>query len=153
MSPGSPPPAGTTEPGGDHDTSPLLWDQHCCLPLSPAADIAPLLRFREIGAAFVSVNAGYAPNDADSTLAILESFRRQLAADERFRLGGSADDVERAHADGRLAVAFDLEDANPLDGGSNWSSAITGWECARWCPRTTTATRRDQGAWTPRTRA
>jgi membrane dipeptidase len=98
------------------DLPPLLWDQHCCLPLLPDADVTPLLRFREAGASFVSVNVGYAPNDADSTLAILDSFRRQLTADERFLLAGSADDVKTAHASGRLAVGFDLEDANPLDG-------------------------------------
>lgn len=95
---------------------PMLWDQHCCLPLAPTADVRDLLRFREIGAGFVSVNVGYAPNDADSTLTILESFRRQIAADERFLLAASAADVDAAHASGRLAVAFDLEDANPLDG-------------------------------------
>lgn len=98
------------------DLPPLLWDQHCCLPLTPDADIGHLLRFREIGASFVSVNVGYAPNDADSTLKILESFRRQLTMDERFLLAASATDVATAHASGRLAVAFDLEDANPLDG-------------------------------------
>jgi membrane dipeptidase len=95
---------------------PMLWDQHCCLPLLPTADVSPLLRFHEIGAGFVSVNVGYAPSDADSTLAVLESFRRQLGADERFLLAGSADDVRTAYAGGRLAVAFDLEDAGPLEG-------------------------------------
>ncbi|MDN3352365.1 membrane dipeptidase [Actinomadura sp. DC4] len=94
----------------------MLWDQHCALPLSPSADVADLLRFREIGAGFMSVNVGYAPNDADSTLAILKSFRRQLSDDERFLLAASAEDVLTAHAQDRLAVAFDLEDANPLDG-------------------------------------
>jgi membrane dipeptidase len=96
--------------------APLLWDQHCCLPLTPTADVGDLLRFREIGASFVSANVGYAPSDADTTLAILESFRRQVAGDARFLLAGSADDVTAAHAQGRLAVAFDLEDANPLEG-------------------------------------
>ena len=95
---------------------PLLWDQHCCLPLTPDADVGDLLQFQEIGASFVSVNVGYAPNDADSTLTTLESFRRQLTADQRFLLAGSAADVVTAQASGRLAVAFDLEDANPLDG-------------------------------------
>ncbi|MCO5986603.1 dipeptidase [Actinoallomurus spadix] len=98
------------------DLQPLLWDQHCCLPLRPDADVGHLLRFQEIGGSFVSVNVGYAPNDADSTLRILESFRRQLATDQRFLLAGSAADVVTAQATGRLAVAFDLEDANPLDG-------------------------------------
>jgi membrane dipeptidase len=105
-----------TEPASTDNLPPLLWDQHCCLPLTPAADVGDLLRFREIGASFVSVNVGYAPNDAESTLAILGSFRRQLAADERFLLAGSAADVVTAQASGRLAVAFDLEDAGPLDG-------------------------------------
>jgi membrane dipeptidase len=95
---------------------PMLWDQHCCLPLTPDADVGPLLRFRDIGASFVSVNVGYRPNDADETLRVLDSFRRQIAADERLLLAGSAADVVAAHEAGRLAVAFDLEDANPLDG-------------------------------------
>jgi membrane dipeptidase len=130
-----------------------MWDQHCCLPLTPTADVGNLLRFREIAASFVSANVGYAPSDADTTLAILESFRRQVADDARFLLAGSADDVTAAQAQGRLAVAFDLEDANPLEGRPELSRATTSWAYGRWCPRTTTATRRDRGAWTARAAA
>jgi membrane dipeptidase len=95
------------------DVLPLLWDQHCCLPLTPDADVGQLLRFRDVGASFVSVNVGYRPNAADATLRVLDSFRRQVAADERLLLASSADDVVAAQVSGRLAVAFDLEDANP----------------------------------------
>lgn len=94
----------------------LVWDQHCCLPLRPDADVRQLLRFRAVGASCVSVNVGYAPHDAEQTLAILTSFRRQLAADDRFLLAATAADVVAAHAAGRLAVVFDLEDAGPLGG-------------------------------------
>jgi hypothetical protein len=48
---------------------PLLWDQHCCLPLSPAAEVGQLLRFQEIGASFVSANVGYAPTRSGASSA------------------------------------------------------------------------------------
>jgi membrane dipeptidase len=64
----------------------------------------------------VSVNVGYAPHDAEAALAVLGSFRRQVDRDDRFVLAASTDDIAYAHAEGRLAVGFDLEDSNPLDG-------------------------------------
>lgn len=95
----------------------VLWDQHCCLPLLPDADITPLLRYLDIGASYVSVNVGYAPHGIESTIEVLSSFRRQvLDAPEHFRLTTSATDVLSAREEGRLAVGFDLEDTNPLGG-------------------------------------
>lgn len=94
----------------------LIWDQHGALPLSATAQVQPLLEFLAAGVSCVSVNVGYAPQDTAGTLAILESFRRQLGADDRFLLATSPADVQAAHSAGRLAVVFDLEDANPLGG-------------------------------------
>lgn len=93
-----------------------LWDQHCCLPVDPAASVDPLARSLRGGAGFASVNVGYAPHDAAASLAVLRSFRRQIEADDRFRLAGTVPEIVSAQADERLAVAFDLEDSRPLDG-------------------------------------
>ncbi|GAA3543132.1 membrane dipeptidase [Amycolatopsis ultiminotia] len=95
----------------------LVWEQHCCLPLDPDTDVGALWRYAEAGASFVSVNVGYAPHDVAETIRVLSGFRRQLLArPDRYVLARTADDVREAKATGRLAVAFDLEDTNPLGG-------------------------------------
>ncbi|MBB1152215.1 MULTISPECIES: dipeptidase [Amycolatopsis] len=93
-----------------------VWEQHCCLPLDPDADVDALWRYAEAGASFVSVNAGYAPHGIADTIRVLSGFRRQLLArPDRYLLARTAGDVRAAKATGRLAVAFDLEDTRPLD--------------------------------------
>ncbi|WP_426513986.1 dipeptidase [Dactylosporangium sp. McL0621] len=90
----------------------LLWEQHCCLPLSTGADVGQLARYQRPGGSFVSVNVGYAPHGAGEVLGLLESWRRRIAADERLGLAAGLDDIGA----GRVAVAFDLEDSGPLEG-------------------------------------
>ncbi|ONF72156.1 dipeptidase [Amycolatopsis keratiniphila] len=95
----------------------VVWEQHCCLPLDPDADVDALWRYAESGASFVSVNVGYAPHDVAATIRVLSGFRRKLfARPDRYVLARTAEDVRAAKATGRLAVAFDLEDTNPLGG-------------------------------------
>jgi microsomal dipeptidase-like Zn-dependent dipeptidase len=98
---------------------PLLWEQHCCLPLSPAADVGELARYRRPGGSFASVNVGYAPHSGADVLGLLDAWRRAIAADDRLGLATSVEDVDAAHRTGGVAVAFDLEDSGPLDGDLN----------------------------------
>lgn len=94
-----------------------VWEQHCCLPLDPDTDVDVLWRYAEAGASFVSVNVGYAPHDVEDTIKVVSGFRRRLLArPDRYVLARTTDDVRAAEATGRLAVAFDLEDTNPLGG-------------------------------------
>ncbi|MEZ0165623.1 dipeptidase [Kineococcus sp. LSe6-4] len=95
---------------------PLLWEQHCCLPLTPQADVGQLARYARPGGAFVSVNVGYAPHSADDVHAITRSWRDRLDADPRFTPVATAADVDRAAAHDQIAIAFDLEDSAPLQG-------------------------------------
>jgi membrane dipeptidase len=95
----------------------LVWEQHCCLPLDPDTDVDELWRYAEAGASFVSVNVGYAPHGIADTITVLSAFRRHvLTHPDRYVLAASVEDVRRAKASGRLAVAFDLEDTRPLGG-------------------------------------
>ncbi|WP_372671804.1 dipeptidase [Amycolatopsis kentuckyensis] len=95
----------------------LVWEQHCCLPLDPDTDVEMLWRYAEAGASFVSVNVGYAPHGIADTIRVLSGFRDQLLdRPERYVLVRTTEDVRAAEATGRLAVAFDLEDTNPLGG-------------------------------------
>ncbi|NNH74854.1 membrane dipeptidase [Nocardia uniformis] len=88
-----------------------LWEQHCCLPLLPRADITELARY-PVGT-YLSVNIGYAPQTTADALALVHQFRRDALADGRFRLVEKMSDTE---PDGHLALAFDLEDSGPLGG-------------------------------------
>lgn len=94
----------------------LLWDQHACLPLQAGTDIGVLSRFARPGPTFVSVNAGYSPHSFADSVALLEYYRNAIAGRPDLEVIAAVDDIETAGAAGRIAVAFDLEDSNPLDG-------------------------------------
>jgi membrane dipeptidase len=94
----------------------LLWEQHCCLPLTPAADVSELTRYSRPGGAYVSVNVGYAPHSKQQALGFLEQFRTGVHDDERLHLAQSVLDIDAAQVAGRTVVAFDLEDSGPLEG-------------------------------------
>lgn len=107
----------------------VVWEQHCCLPLSPDADVAELLRYRrpgtEVGSAAggtatrgacVSVNVGYAPHAAAEVFKLLDAFGGRIAAQPGLTLVGAMADVAAATTRGEVAVIFDLEDSGPLEG-------------------------------------
>ena len=96
----------------------LVWDQHGCLPLRPDADaIDRLVLYRRAGVDHVSVNVGFDVTSALETLKVLAAFRRGvLDRPDDFVLVSTAADVHEAKAGGRLAVSFDLEGTEPLDG-------------------------------------
>ncbi|MEU3526410.1 membrane dipeptidase [Streptomyces sp. NPDC038707] len=95
---------------------PLLWEQHCCLPLRRQADVGELARYRRPGGSFVSVNVGYVPHGAADVTGLITSWRQRIAEDHRLRPAGSVEDIEAAARAGDVAVAFDLEDSGPLEG-------------------------------------
>lgn len=96
----------------------LIWDAHGCLPLEPAGDIGPMLqRYRDSGVHFVSVNIGMDFNPVSDVLKTLAYFRKYLQANQdKHLLIKSVDDILHAQKNGLLAIAFDLEGTEPLDG-------------------------------------
>jgi membrane dipeptidase len=95
----------------------LVWEQHACLPLKAGTSLDPIDRYRRSGAAFVSLNVGYGAATTSDAVKVLASFRSDvLRSPERYVLAETPEDVRRAASDGRLAVAFDLEGMDPLEG-------------------------------------
>ncbi len=96
----------------------VVWDQHGCLPLRPEASaVEELVLYAESGVDFISINVGMDSTPPLDTLKVLSAFRNGvLQREDRFVLVASARDVVRAKAAGRLAIAFDLEGTEPLDG-------------------------------------
>lgn len=95
----------------------LVWDAHSCLPLKPGVDVGALERHRRAGVDFVSINVGMDFNPWPDVLRVLAYFRAWIARHpEGYVLAGTVDDVRAARRDGKLAVAFDLEGSDMLDG-------------------------------------
>ena len=95
--------------------SALIWDAHACLPLHPDVDVTVLRRHRDAGVSFVSINIGMDMNPLSQIMPVIASFRAQIAAHPELLLQvDTVAEVERAHREGKLAVAFDLEGAIPL---------------------------------------
>lgn len=96
----------------------LVWDQHGCLPLRPEESaVDDLGLYARSGVDFISINVGMDSTPPPDALKILSAFRDGvLQREDRFALVRSAGDVAHAKATHRLAIAFDLEGTEPLDG-------------------------------------
>ncbi len=93
----------------------INWDAHACLPLHPKADFAPLDRLHAAGVNYVSLNVGMDMNPVSQIMSVIAAFRATIAAQpQRYLLACSVQDIERAAAESKLAIGFDLEGAMPL---------------------------------------
>lgn len=102
--------------------STLVWDNHACMPLRPDdfSFLDQLQRVRDSGVNVVSLNVGFGPQDLAAHLRMLASFRTWLAQHTRqYLLANSLADIDRARAEGKLAVFFDIEGMGPLDDGDH----------------------------------
>ena len=94
-----------------------VWDAHSCVPLRVGIDLSPLARHKAAGVDFVSINVGMDLTPVEIVLGVVAYFRAWLQTHEDgFVLADDLAAVHRAKADGKLAVAFDLEGAVPLQG-------------------------------------
>lgn len=95
----------------------LIWDSHAGFAFMQAEDLDELSRWRKTGIDFVSVNIGYDVEPWTRAIAALSGYRHWLRQHaDRFVLVETIDDVHLAKQSGRLAVSFDLEGADALNG-------------------------------------
>lgn len=92
----------------------ISFDAHSCLPLSPNASIKTLLRYKQQGVRYVSINVGMDFNPMEQIMAVLASFRRQISESTELMLIHDWSTLERAREQNLLGVGFDLEGAVPL---------------------------------------
>ena len=93
------------------------WDHHACMPLRPEdpSFLPQLARHKRAGFDAVTVNIGFGEQGPEAHLRMLAALRQWvLARPEEYLLLLRPEDVERAHATGRLAVGFDIEGANAV---------------------------------------
>ena len=101
----------------------LVWDAHAGVFPSPDVDLNLLDEWRQQGASYVSINVGFDVMDWQETLATLAAYRRWvLVHPDRFVLAGTTGDIDRARAEGKLALSFDIEGLNALNDDLNMVS-------------------------------
>jgi membrane dipeptidase len=95
----------------------IVWDDHAGFAPDPAADLSKLAIWRQAGVTYLSINVGFDVMRWDDTIKVLAAFRRWIAAHpDEYRLVGNVEQIRQAKRDGRLAVTFDIEGMNALDG-------------------------------------
>lgn len=96
----------------------LVWDNHGCMPVGRPHDtsfLPQLQRYRSAGVDVATINIGFGDQGIEDHLRTLASMRRWLLAHpEDYLLVQTADDIERARAQGKLGVSFDIEGANAI---------------------------------------
>ena len=92
----------------------ISFDAHSCLPLSPKASINTLLRYKNQGVRYISINVGMDFNPMSQIMAVIASFRKQIASSTQMMLVDSWSSLEEAQKNDVLGVGFDLEGAIPL---------------------------------------
>lgn len=101
----------------------FVWDAHAGVFPDPAIDLNLLHSWRDSGVNYLSINVGFDVMDWQQTFKTLAAYRHWLLAREQhFVLAGKLQDIELAKQQGKLAVSFDIEGMNALNGDINMLS-------------------------------
>ena len=114
----------STNPASPHSlefyNNALVWDAHAGVFPDPKVDLNLLNDWRENGVNYLSINVGFDVMDWQQTLSTLAAYRRwMLLHEDHFILAGAMEDILRAKQQGKLAVSFDIEGMNALNGDIN----------------------------------
>ncbi|MBL8698408.1 MAG: membrane dipeptidase [Alphaproteobacteria bacterium] len=95
----------------------LVWDDHGGFGYSKASVLDCLERWRRAGIDYLSINAGYDVKPWTLTVEALSQYRQWIRAHaDTVVLADGVADIRRAKADGKLAVTFDIEGMDSLNG-------------------------------------
>ena len=98
--------------------SSLVWDDHCGFTVTPDSPLDSLLRpWHEAGVGYLSVNVYYDRQPWSDAFTGIATFRQRLPDEAPYcQLVSSVEEISQARAEGKLAVAMDIEGMNALNG-------------------------------------
>lgn len=97
----------------------IVWDNHACMPLRPLDErfVPQLERCRQAGFTAVTLNVGFGEQTLAEHMRMLAHFRRWLGErPQHYRLIEKVEDIVGAKREGQLAVCFDIEGMNAIEG-------------------------------------
>lgn len=95
----------------------LVWDNHSGFEPSPSADLSILDCWQAAGVDYLSVGVGYDGLTWQQTLKNIGAFLTWIEKHaDRFTLAQRAGDILNAKREGKMAIGFDVEGMNALDG-------------------------------------
>lgn len=98
----------------------FVWDAHAGVFPDPRVDLSLLEDWRSNGVSYLSINIGFDVLDHQQTMAVLAHYRRYvLQHDDKYVLASSIDDITIAEQSSKLALTFDIEGMNALNGDVN----------------------------------
>jgi hypothetical protein len=101
-----------------HDA--LIWDDHSGFGPVPDYDLEHLEDWRQAGVNYLSIDVGYDVIDWEQAIKNLGAYITWLEKrPDKFLLVRRVDDVLEAKKTGRMAITFDLEGMNALNGDSS----------------------------------
>jgi len=101
----------------------LVWDAHAGVFPSAEVDLNLLDEWPAFGVSYLSINVGFDVMGWQETLATLAAYRRWVVEHtERFVLVSEVQDIDRARAENKFALSFDIEGMNALNGDINMVS-------------------------------
>jgi membrane dipeptidase len=105
---------------GDLIHAALIWDDHSGFDPVPDYDLEHLEDWRKAGVNYLSIDVGYDVVDWQRAIKTLGSYITWLERrPDRFLLVRRVDDVLEAKRTGRMAITFDLEGMNALNGDAS----------------------------------
>lgn len=95
----------------------IIYDAHACPPFGPDSDISTLIRYKNAGVTFVSINVGFGDMTEIEILPIITRIKNFITSNPSdYRLVNTVEDITSCKQDKKLGIAFDLEGANALSG-------------------------------------
>lgn len=97
--------------------SEIIWDAHSGFMPDPAADLNNLRIWRDAGVNYLSVDVGFDLLPWEQTVRTLANFRHWILSNpDHYTLVSSVAEIRQAKREGKLAITFDIEGMNALDG-------------------------------------
>jgi membrane dipeptidase len=95
----------------------VVWDAHSGFGPHPKADLSKLSIWRKAGVDYLSIDVGFDVMDWRDTVKTLAAFRRWILNNpDEYLMVEDVNSIFKAKKDGKLAVTFDIEGMNALDG-------------------------------------
>jgi membrane dipeptidase len=108
---------GVSQRAAELHRSALVWDDHGGFGYSKASALEKLERWRAAGISYLSINAGYDVVPWTLTLEAVSQYRHWIRTHPDLLVQvETVEDIHRARRKGKLAVTFDLEGMNALNG-------------------------------------